>query len=78
MANGSPVGRTEPEQFELFCLPCARTGTVVAELPDAHGDVTRVPVPCPVCRPRPSVRETWPAVATLGRRLVWEEAAAGR
>jgi hypothetical protein len=68
----------EPAQLALFCRGCCGSGAVLVDVPNHDGDVIQVPVPCPTCRPSPTLADTWRAVATLGRRLGRERPAVGR
>jgi hypothetical protein len=35
---------------------------------DGNGECLVWPSPCPVCRPEPTLRDTWLAVVRLGKR----------
>jgi hypothetical protein len=72
------MGSAVSDQLALFCSHCAGSGVTVVTAPNHDGDPVEVPIPCPVCRPTPALRETWLAVASLGRRLEPEPPAAGR
>jgi hypothetical protein len=68
----------DPNQLPLFCPTCLGHLVIVVQAPNYDGDLVAVPAPCPTCRPRPAAPETWLAAVKLGRRLVREQAAAGR
>jgi hypothetical protein len=58
----------QPAQLALFCRGCCGSGAALVDVPNHDGDRVRVPTPCPVCRPNPTLRDTLLAVVRLGKR----------
>jgi len=56
-------------QLTLFCRGCCGSSAVLVDVPNHDGNRVTVPAPCPMCRPSPTLQETWLAVVRLGGRL---------
>jgi hypothetical protein len=68
-ANATATTPPRPVQGELFCPASCGSGVITATDRNHDGDPVLVPAICPVCRPRPSDRETRLAAVALARRL---------